>query len=562
MILGRTMLHLEVIGRYTGMNIGSEYAVNYGYDDYGRMNSVGSGSDMFSYGYLSNSGLVQTITRPGSLSTIFSYENNRDLITAVENKHGNDLVSGYAYLNDAIGRRSSMARSGSAFSTADTLAYGYNDRSEVTSAVSNNISNYNYGYSFDNIGNRLASTTSETSISSTYVSNNLNQYSSVNSASSAVNPSYDFDGNMLNNGIWTFTWNAENQLVKAEKADQKIEFVYDYMGRCVEKKIYSGSSSNWTLNSDLKFVYDDFKCIEVLNASNENAIMQKFVWQPEAIIGLDVPLYIADTVVNATYYYFTDVNKNIGQLMDASGSTIAKYEYSPFGKQVGCSGDYADANPFRFSSEYFDSETGLIYYNYRYYSPSWGMWLSRDYIEEKGGWNLYSFVLNSPLTRIDRLGLCWSSARAIWQYWTGVGRDVSLSETGCEPIATTITAPYRGTWKEIVAQRAAAAAAALSCPGKDKVRYERTSALSLEPEIYWIGGFELRQSAVCTLIKVCKEPKCYWAYSCGILNKMNDPFSAPLDVFNTQYWLLDHDLIGFPYYVKHDWVDSVSGGGE
>jgi len=33
---------------------------------------------------------------------------------------------------------------------------------------------------------------------------------------------------------------------------------------------------------------------------------------------------------------------------------------------------------FKFSSEYLDSETGLVYYNYRYYSPELGRWTKRD----------------------------------------------------------------------------------------------------------------------------------------------------------------------------------------
>jgi RHS repeat-associated protein len=37
----------------------------------------------------------------------------------------------------------------------------------------------------------------------------------------------------------------------------------------------------------------------------------------------------------------------------------------------------APACPFRFSSEYLDSETNLVYYNYRYYSPELGRWLKR-----------------------------------------------------------------------------------------------------------------------------------------------------------------------------------------
>ena len=68
------------------------------------------------------------------------------------------------------------------------------------------------------------------------------------------------------------------------------------------------------------------------------------------------------------------------------------------------SGYYAPTNPIRFSSEYYDSETDLIYYNYRYYLPEVGRWISRDPIEEKGGYNMYGFVDNNS-NRYDNLGL-------------------------------------------------------------------------------------------------------------------------------------------------------------
>jgi RHS repeat-associated protein len=79
----------------------------------------------------------------------------------------------------------------------------------------------------------------------------------------------------------------------------------------------------------------------------------------------------------------------------------------------------ARANPFRFSTKYQDDETDLLYYGYRYYNASTGRWLSRDPVEEQGfdylqdvdtfggssGANLYTFVVNNPLSGIDLLGL-------------------------------------------------------------------------------------------------------------------------------------------------------------
>ena len=108
---------------------------------------------------------------------------------------------------------------------------------------------------------------------------------------------------------------------------------------------------------------------------------------------------------STAYYYVVDGNKNVTALVDSSGNIAAEYSYDPFGKIVAQSGAMADVNPFRFSSEYFDVETGLIYYNFRYYSPDLRRWLSRDPIGERGGVNLYAMVNNNPVNKWDRLGL-------------------------------------------------------------------------------------------------------------------------------------------------------------
>ena len=77
----------------------------------------------------------------------------------------------------------------------------------------------------------------------------------------------------------------------------------------------------------------------------------------------------------------------------------------PFGEPLVSSGTVAAEMPFRFSTKYNDSETGLLYYGYRYYDPITGRWLSRDPIEEEGGTNLYSFLENDVIASIDVLGL-------------------------------------------------------------------------------------------------------------------------------------------------------------
>ncbi len=88
-----------------------------------------------------------------------------------------------------------------------------------------------------------------------------------------------------------------------------------------------------------------------------------------------------------------------------------KYEYDAYGNRANtpATGEYEQ--PWRFSTKWLDAESGLSYYGYRYYSARMGRWISRDPIEEAGGTNLCSFVVNDPFGAVDPLGLlgCCSS---------------------------------------------------------------------------------------------------------------------------------------------------------
>jgi len=108
----------------------------------------------------------------------------------------------------------------------------------------------------------------------------------------------------------------------------------------------------------------------------------------------------------------------------------------------------ADVFPHRFSTKYYDAETDLYYYGYRYYSPSLGRWISRDPIEEEGGLLLYGFCLNSQIYAIDSLGqkvgviLVGDSltfgvperfngySKFLFQKIKGLGETVSIGEHG------------------------------------------------------------------------------------------------------------------------------------
>lgn len=85
----------------------------------------------------------------------------------------------------------------------------------------------------------------------------------------------------------------------------------------------------------------------------------------------------------------------------ADQSLSAQYEYSPFGELIRATGPLATANPFRWSTKFWDDDSGLVYYGYRYYSPTLGRWINRDPIEEADLLNLFAAFQNCPLSYVD-----------------------------------------------------------------------------------------------------------------------------------------------------------------
>ena len=182
-------------------------------------------------------------------------------------------------------------------------------------------------------------------------------------------------------------------MVEIYRGSDRLTFKYDYMGRRVEKRVYSGD----ILTSKTLYVYDGFKCVEELDGLAGNAVLRRHAWQPFDV-GLDVILATTDAA--GASYFLHDANKNVMQKTDAEGNLTEKYEYAPFGGNTG----EARAG-VGFSSEAFDAATDLDYYNYRYHSPKLGRWCSREPHGEQFGLNLYEICLNQVVNMIDNYGL-------------------------------------------------------------------------------------------------------------------------------------------------------------
>jgi RHS repeat-associated protein len=230
---------------------------------------------------------------------------------------------------------------------------------------------------------------------------------------------YDLDGNLTSDGRWTNTWDAENRLIQQQSRSDapagsklRLQFQYDYQGRRIQKIVSTNNGATYLASVTNRFIYNGWNLVAVLDGAN--AIQQSFLWGSDLGGGLQsaggvgglIAMRIHTGPLAGTYFYCYDGNGNVTALVNAAdGSVAAQYEYGPFGQLLRATGPLAFVNPFRFSTKYQDDETGLYYYGYRYYNPISGRFINRDPIEEDGGLNLYGFVVNDPIRRVDKLGL-------------------------------------------------------------------------------------------------------------------------------------------------------------
>ena len=320
------------------------------------------------------------------------YAQNRDVIESVINSvvtNGvTNVVSRFDYAYDGAGRRT---RRVDVAAGIVTNSFGYDTRSQLVTAQ---IGAVQYGYNLTPYGNR---TRSWGQALVNYTPDILNQYDAVN----GVEPVYDLEGNLLEiPGRMTMEYDVKNQMTFCSNANYRVWNTYDHLGRRIAKETQYQNNNP----SVRHYLYDGWKLIaETLPSASPN----HYLW------GLDLSGteqgaggvggligYLRGTIWFIPLY---DGNGNVTGYVNADlGRAVINYEFDAFGKMT--SGNPTGIFRFRFSTKYFDTETGLYYYGYRFYDPIWGRWINRDPIGEDGGLNLYGFVDNDPVNGIDFLG--------------------------------------------------------------------------------------------------------------------------------------------------------------
>ena len=546
----------QVPGRYRGYSLTESgqtpilTAATYGYDNAGRLNSVSATNPTagvpaepdYSYHYRNDSNLIDYIKSPAH-TTLYAYQPRGNQVRSVIN-HTRDranadaflpdtftpthseLVSRFDYRYNKLGQREDVAQSGAAFALdaaspaagGSVFDYTYNAKGEVTGADRYEGANPDnlltpilpetFSYTFDDIGNREDSTRGTDT--TTYTPDILNQYTSVTSAASTVNPTHDEDGNLLTDGTNSYTWNGENRLfavtpLNPADGDKKLSFSYDYQGRRVSKTVetYDLASTSYLPTSSFFYLYDGWNLIAEFKSlhSSPFTLHSSYTWGLDLSVSLQGAggvgglLAVHDETTDSTYSPGYDANGNVvGYFDNSNGALVAHFEYGPFGELIRATGEKKDDFNFRFSTKYQDSETGLLYYGYRYYNVETGRWLGRDPVEEKGGLNLYNFVNNNSLDYFDVLGLWVDQAQAMSNYYRRAGG----------------VPPPRSQWKSVKSKSFSAESSAVLEQAKAVLFHLPVGSISpISLTLIWVpypgGKWDVVASISGSIQKCCKK---------------------------------------------------------
>lgn len=364
---------------------------NYGYNKNNQLKTITYNSQIISFDYQWNR-LTKT-TYPNGTTTTYDYNAN-SWLTDRNAKKGSTTIESGIYSFDKVGNITQQSSN----------TYGYDSIYQLIN--SSNTSN-SETFSYDKSGNRT---------NSGYSHNANNELLSTDTATYT----YDANGNTItkteNGNTTTYSYNARNKLAKITLPDgTEVNYDYDPFGRRIKKQTPTDTTNYLYANEGLIGEYTE-----------AGTTKKTYGWRPNSIWGTS-PLLQVDN--NNYYYYHNDHLGTPRKLTDSTGAVLWQADYEAFGKaQV----DPASiiTNNLRFPGQYYDEETGLHYNLNRYYDPEAGRYEAKDPIGIIGGLNIFAYVKNNSISRLDPLGLL--------TIYGGFGGTAYLDGTGN---ASTLTGP-------------------------------------------------------------------------------------------------------------------------
>jgi RHS repeat-associated protein len=339
-------------------------------DPLGRVTNSVNALGSFAYSYDGASRRITDISFPNGQTSHFDYYGNvgdRRLEQITHRRADTSILSQFTYAYDVIGNVTNWVQQLGSYT--ETWAAGYDLVNRLTSFVVNQggTNVMPTSYSYDAAENRLVEDVNGVPTKSHF--NALNQLASIPTAS-PTNTAYEWDGG--------------HRLTAIVRANNRSEFAYDGHGRLrqVTEKV-SG-----TITSQYRFTWCGTRICEERDANN--TVVARFFGAGEQQGGTNL-------------YYCSDHLGSVRELTDAGGGLRAEYAYTPFGIKARRQGDLESA--FGFTRLLNHKPSATLFAVHRVYDPRAARWLSRDPIGERGGLNLYGYVLQNPINRVDPGGL-------------------------------------------------------------------------------------------------------------------------------------------------------------
>ena len=203
---------------------------------------------------------------------------------------------------------------------------------------------------------------------------------------------------------WTYEWDGAGQLVRVKNNDKvNLRFEYDALGRRTAKINAYGKAEQHTIT---RFLWDGNVPLHEWSyplsdrpETIDDSDGRRSYASPEPQTELTTWIFDEGTFVPSAklvgerrYSIISDYLGTPVEAYDEAGKRVWRRELDIYGR-VRIEQGEVGLVPFLYQGQYLDTETGLAYNRFRYYSPETGAYISQDPIRlEAGLTNLYAYV--------------------------------------------------------------------------------------------------------------------------------------------------------------------------